>query len=69
MNKALAGVTLISGPIVAIFGAGISSRANNAASTPDTDWYYSCINGVGIGVVLLGLGMFFIGAMVFARKR
>lgn len=69
MSKTLAGVTLISGPIVAIFGAGISSRANNAASTPDTDWYYSCINGVGIAFVLLGLAMFFVGAMAFARRK
>jgi|GEM_PF-4652906 hypothetical protein len=68
MSKTAAGVILVAGPIVALLGGDISATANNQPSTPDTDWYYSMINGFGILLILAGLGMFFYGAMKFARK-
>jgi hypothetical protein len=68
MTKTQSGVVLIAGPVVAFIGGSISGSANNATSTPDTDWFYSLINGGGIVLILIGLAMFFAGAMFFARK-
>lgn len=68
MNKTVAGCVMVAGPLVAWFGADISAKANNQPSTPDTDWYYSMLNGVGGLMILAGLVMFFYGAMRFARK-
>ena len=55
MSKTAAGVILVAGPIVALLGGDISATANNQPSTPDTDWYYSMINGFGILLILAGL--------------
>jgi hypothetical protein len=52
-----------------LLGGDISATANNQPSTPDTDWYYSMINGFGILLILAGLGMFFYGAMRFAKSK
>lgn len=67
MTKAKSGLILVAGPVIAAIGAGISSRANSANSTPDTDWWFSLLNGCGILTILVGLGMFFFGAMRFSR--
>lgn len=69
MSKLAAGVILVAGPLVALLGGDISATANNQPSTPDTDWYYSMINWCGILLILGGLGMFFYGAMRFARGK
>jgi hypothetical protein len=68
MKKTASGFMLVGGVVVALIGAEISGSANNASSTPDTDWYYSVINGCGILTIMAGLVMFFFGAMWFAKK-
>jgi multidrug transporter EmrE-like cation transporter len=69
MTKVQSGIVLVSGPIVSAIGGAISSMANNASSTPQTDWYYSLWNGVGMVLILVGVGMFFFGAMRFSQKE
>lgn len=69
MTKTKAGIILVSGPLIAVIGGTISSVANNAASTPQTDWFYSLWNGVGMVLILAGIGMFFFGAMQFSRTK
>jgi hypothetical protein len=68
MSKTVAGFMVTLGPLLAWFGGEFSAKANNAASTPDTDWYYSVKNGIGVILILIGLGMFFFGAKRFATK-
>ena len=68
MTKTTSGLILVAGPIIAVIGGTVSASANNATSTPDTDWMYSFANGFGILIILTGLAMFFVGAMHFARK-
>lgn len=68
MSKTVAGFLIVLGPVLALFGGAFSAKANNATSTPDTDWYFSVLNGVGIVLILIGLGMFFFGAKRFAAK-
>ncbi len=66
MSRTVAGILIVLGPLLALFGGAFSAKANNAPSTPDTDWYYSVLNGVGMILILIGLGMFFFGAKRFA---
>jgi hypothetical protein len=66
MNKTASGFILVLGPIVAIVGASICQRAKS--DSPLNDTYYDIMHAGGVGVVLLGLGMFFFGCLWFARK-
>lgn len=67
MSKAKSGMMLVAGLLTAACGGALSSHANTAHSTPDTDWIYNAANGGGVAVILAGLSMFFIGSLHFAR--
>lgn len=68
MKKSTSGIVLVSGPVLALFGGVVSSCANRQDSTPDMDWQWDLINGVGVLIALTGLMAFFFGAMWFSRK-
>lgn len=68
MKKTTSGVVLVAGPLLALAGGVVSSYANRQDSTPDMDWQWNLINGVGVLMMLTGLMAFFLGAMWFSRK-
>ena len=68
MKKSTSGIVLVAGPLLALFGGAVSSYANRQDSTPDMDWQWNLINGVGVLMMLAGLMAFFFGAMWFSRK-
>ncbi len=67
MQKRTSGMLLILGVAIALAGGALSSHATRAQSTPDTDWWFSMLNGCGMLAIVVGLGMFFFGAMRFSR--
>lgn len=68
VKKTTSGVVLVAGPLLALAGGVVSSYANRQDSTPDMDWQWNLINGVGVLMMLTGLMAFFLGAMWFSRK-
>lgn len=69
MSKTASGSTLVFGLVVVAIGGVISATATSARSTPSQDWFYDMINYFGIAVILLGLGMFFFGSLLFAKNK
>lgn len=67
MSKTTAGIVLVAGIGVVMLGVGIRGTGHSASLDPADDWYYSMVNYAGLAVGLLGIGMFFAGALRFAR--
>jgi len=68
MSKTEAGFLSVAGLVCAIVFAtmaGMSARANRDISS---DWFYDALKYTGILGALVGVGMFFYGALIFARK-
>lgn len=53
---------------MAIVAAVIAAVGATGSKSPATDFMYDCIKFGGFAGVLAGAGMFFYGAMHFARK-
>lgn len=68
MKKSTSGIVLVCGPLFALLGGVLSSHANRQDSTPDMDWQWDFLNGVGVAMILVGLLAFFFGAMWFSRR-
>lgn len=68
VRKSTSGAVLVAGPLLALLGGVMSSYANRQDSTPDMDWQWNLLNGVGIAMILAGLMAFFFGAMWFSRR-
>lgn len=67
MRKGLSGSILVSGPIIAIVGAGIAQ--SSVSHNPADDFYFDCWRYAGGGMILAGLAAFFLGCMWFARSK
>ena len=68
MSKTLAGMVLIAGMGVVFVCGSVAAKAGDKVPHPSQDWIYDLVGWVGIGGAVVGLAMFFAGAMVFARK-
>ena len=68
MSKTVSGFVLVGGLALSAIGGAISTTATSVRSTPDRDWFYDLLNYSGIAMILLGLVLFFFGALRFARK-
>lgn len=69
MSKTLSGMILLGGLAVAVIaGRGGQIAANSNVNDPSLDWYYNLLSFGSMAGIVLGLGMFFAGAMFFARK-
>jgi len=69
MSKTAAGFLLVGGILLAIVSATFAGLAANTLASPSDDWFYDLIKYSGIAGLLIGVGMFFYGAMVFSRKQ
>lgn len=67
MSKTTAGIMLVAGLAVVAVGCGVAATGQTVGSPAD-DWYYDLLSYSGLAIGLVGVGMFFAGSMVFARR-
>ena len=67
MTKTIAGFVLVAGLFAFVIGGMIASWAGGVVGSPLDDWKYDLYGYAGTGVAMAGVGMFFTGALVFAR--
>lgn len=68
MSKTVAGIVMLCGPVVAIASSTVGHAVSDAFPSPSQDWISDLAGYAGMVGVLVGAGMFFYGAMMFARK-
>jgi len=68
MPKTTAGIVLVAGIFVSFIAAMIGRSATNASLDPSLDTYYALVEYGSMAGIVAGLGLFFWGAVVFARK-
>lgn len=69
MSKTAAGFVLIGGLFLALVSGTLgASLAHGRDLDPTKDWMYDMFQYGGMAGVLFGVVLFFVGAMVFARK-
>lgn len=68
MSKTVSGFVLVGGIALAIVASVVAVVGATGSKSPATDFMYDCIKFGGFAGVLAGAGMFFYGAMHFARK-
>ena len=58
---------LVAGLAVVAVGCGVGATGQTVGSPAD-DWYYDLLSYSGLAIGLVGIGMFFTGAMIFSRR-
>jgi len=70
MQKTLYGSLIVIGPIIAYVSSHYGRIAANASNLdPSLDWYYDLISYGSMAGILIGVVMFFAGALLFARTK
>jgi NhaP-type Na+/H+ or K+/H+ antiporter len=70
MSKTASGILLLTGlGIAAMAGVLGSVSAKNYDLDPSLDWKYDLIQYSSIGGIVLGVVLFFLGAMWFSRSK
>lgn len=68
MSKTWAGVVMLSGLALVVITGRVVGSMQETGGSPADDWYYDLLSYGGLAIGLVGVGMFFYGAMVFARR-
>lgn len=68
MNKGLAAGILVGGIVLVLIGAGMIGLSANVNASPRLDGFYDTIKYSGVGVGVVGIVGFFVGAMQFSKR-
>lgn len=68
MNKGLAAGILLGGIVLVVVGAGMIGLSANVNASPRLDGFYDTIKYSGVGVGVVGIVGFFVGAMQFSKR-
>lgn len=69
INKTLWGSILIVGLLMALVCGAVVAGTVNANPPAGQDWLYDLGTYAGIGGLLIGVGLFFVGARKFSARR
>ena len=68
VTKTVAGFTLLAGIFIMFVAASVVSWSGNVIPSPADDWKYDLAGWLAIAGGLVGIGMFFFGAMFYSRR-
>ncbi len=69
MSRYTAGYVIVAGLMVAAFGIAFSFNVTQSQVTPDKDWIMDLLNYAGVASALVGIAMFFFGALRFSKPE